>query len=188
MSKECEQCLQPSNNKFFNCAPRMNDGRNFTDYRPRCISNFQDLPPNVRNGSYEYRQFMIANAEKIIKDNRLKSYESNRCGPCVNPFNQGTMVPEQLIQKCNSSTCTFVVNDVNGVGLGRQYDNTKPENKAFLNAKEQEQQMLGNMENCCTSSLDDEKYYPYDYKSAGIVNERTSVPGGGYPFSATDRK
>ena len=29
----------PSNNKYFDCPPRMSDGRNFTDYRPSCDVN-----------------------------------------------------------------------------------------------------------------------------------------------------
>ena len=27
-------CKKTSNNKYFNCPPRMDDGRHFTDYRP----------------------------------------------------------------------------------------------------------------------------------------------------------
>lgn len=180
MSKECEQCLQPSNNKFFNCAPRMQDGRNFTDYRPRCMVN---SVADAQMNSYQSRQFMIQNAVDLMQKNRQVSYEQNRCGPCMEPFNQGTMMPEQLIQTCNASSCTFKVNDINGVGLGR--DSTP--NKAFLEAKMNEQKMLANLENCCATSLDDEKYFPFDYRVPS-TSDRVAIPGGGNPFSPSDRK
>ena len=185
MSKDCEQCLQPSNNKFLNCAPRMNDGRNFTDYRPRCIANFTNLPSSVANNSYEYRQYMIKNADQIMKNNRLMSYEANRCGPCVNPYNEGTMMPEQTIQHCNKNNCTFAVNDVNGVGLGRKSDQTMSQNE-FMKMKENEQKMLANMENCCATKIDDDQYYAFVYKQQQGI--RPSIPSGGYPYLPSDRK
>ena len=180
MSKECEQCLQPSNNKFFNCAPRMQDGRNFTDYRPRCMVN--SLVDSQMN-SYQSRQYMIQKANDLMQKNRNASYEKNRCGPCMEPFNQGTMLPEQIIQSCDQNSCSFKVNDINGLGLGRGsfFD------KAFLDAKTNEQKMLANLENCCASSTDDEKYYPFDYKLPSAT-DRMSIPGGGNPFSPSDRK
>ena len=32
-------CYKTTNNKYFNCPPRMSDGRHFTDYRPVCDVN-----------------------------------------------------------------------------------------------------------------------------------------------------
>ena len=32
-------CYKASNNKYFNCPPRMDDGRHFTDYRSSCDTN-----------------------------------------------------------------------------------------------------------------------------------------------------
>ena len=32
-------CYKTSNNKYFKCPPRMDDGRHFTDYRPNCHVN-----------------------------------------------------------------------------------------------------------------------------------------------------
>ena len=40
----------PSNNKYFDCPPRMHDGRNFTDYRPSCdVNNQYVVNGNVLN-------------------------------------------------------------------------------------------------------------------------------------------
>jgi len=186
MSKECAECSRPSNNKFFNCAPRMADGRNFTDYRPRCMQAEQPGAPTQAN-SYEYRQFLIKNADSLMKSNRQEAYKANMCGPCTTPYNQGTMLPEQSIMTCNESTCSSKVVQPNGLGVGRSYGADVNSQKAFLAAKESEQKMLGNLENCCAKPSDDMNYYPFDYNTTGVANSRASVPGGGYPLSATDR-
>lgn len=185
MSKACEHCEQPSNNKFSNCAPRMQDGRNFTDYRPRCIANFENVGGNQNPSSYEYRQYLVANASEIMMKNKQAAYKQNRCGPCMNPYNQGTMLPEQSLMKCDTNTCSFKLNDHMGIGLGRDYG--YPDNKEFKAAKNVEQEMLANYENCCATTNDDELYYAFDYKPSGIANERPSVPSGGMIMNSSDR-
>jgi len=191
MSKECSECSRTTSNKYFNCAPHMSDGRNFTDYRPRCVANFQHFPnnsvDNAAPSSYEYRQYLIKNADEMMKKNRQAAYQANMCGPCMSPYNEGTMAPEQTKQKCNSSTCTFYENNANGVGLGRDQGQGGSQ-AAFLAAKEAEQKMIGNMENCCAAPGDDLNYYPFDYKVSGVINERPSVPSGGSAMAATDRR
>lgn len=183
MSKECTQCQLPSDNKFTNCAPMMADGRNFTDYRPRCVANFP--LDNMPASSYEYRQFLIKNASELMKMNKETAYKSNKCGPCMSPYNQGTMLPEKEIMKCNASTCSITKNDPNGIGLGREYGETN--NANFLAAKKIEQEMIQNMENCCATREDDMNYYPVDYDNT-ISNYRSSFPSGGYAMAPNDRK
>lgn len=118
------------------CPLKMADGRAFTDYRPRCAIDFEAISKN----SYDYRQYMIQNAEAIMQKNRNVAYDANKCGPCVAPFNQGTMLPEQSMIKCNASTCTFSLVNPNGLGMGRQYgpDVMTDRERAFLRAREQE--------------------------------------------------
>lgn len=183
MSKECTQCDRPSNNKFTNCAPMMADGRNFTDYRPRCVTNFP--LDNMPGSSYEYRQYLIKNASEIIKQNKQTAYKENMCGPCVSPYNQGTMLPEQSIMKCNGSTCSVTLNNPNGIGLGRQYGETN--NAEFIAVKEAEQKMIENMENCCATRADDMNFYPVDYDTS-VHDYRASMPSGGHAMAPNDRK
>lgn len=114
----------------------MDDGRAFTDYRPRCAINFQNISMN----SYDYRQFLIMNAERLMQERRDAAWQANKCGPCVAPFNQGTMVPEQSMVTCNANTCQFKVTDPAGLGQGRQYGNgvmSEPE-RSFLAVREEE--------------------------------------------------
>lgn len=188
MSKECSDCSKPANNKFFNCAPRMADGRNFTDYRPRCIKNYEFFPENATPNAYEYRQFLIKNGQDLITKNKQIAYHANMCGPCTSPYFEGTMLPEQSMQKCNASTCTFGVNDRNGLGLGRDYGSLGGNQASFISTKEAEQKMISNMENCCSTQADDMNFYPFDYQTTGIINERPSVPSGGFAMAGTDRR
>ena len=114
----------------------MADGRAFTDYRPRCAINFKNISMN----SYDYRQFLIANAERLMQEGRDAAYQENKCGPCVAPFNEGTMLPEQSMVTCDASTCSFKVTDPNGLGMGRQYGNgimTDAE-RSFLAVRQEE--------------------------------------------------
>lgn len=109
-------------NEIFDCPPRMDDGRLFTSYYPRCFTNLE------RKNSYDYRQYMINNAIDIMEKNRhMKS-----CGPCMKPFNIGTMLPEESIVKCDKNTCRVVINDPNGLGQGRQDYELSDNHKEFI--------------------------------------------------------
>jgi hypothetical protein len=184
--KECGECSRVSNNKQFNCPPRMDDGRHFTDYRPRCLTNYM-FPKDVPINSYEYRQYLILNAEKLMESKRIAAYEQNACGPCMEPYDVGTMLPEQSMQECNTSTCKIYPNDQNGLGLGRQFMSVDEESRAgFMRNKQREQNHMKNNLNCCTSVADDMNYFPLD----GMVEQeyaRPSIPGGGEPFSGGSR-
>lgn len=186
--KTCEDCQRPSDNKSFNCPERMADGRLFTDYRPRCAQQYLDKINNKLTSSYDYRLYMITNAEEIMKQNAISSYMRAQCGPCVEPYEQGTMVPEVEKQVCNERTCSFSVNDPYGVGLGRQYYNPSVEQefkKKFLEEKQKEQDYFKNKGQCCGTLQDDLQYFPFD----GLVSKefaRPAVPGGGVPMSGSD--
>ena len=186
--KTCEDCERPSNNKFFNCPPRMADGRHFTDYRPRCTQQFQDKLTNKLMSSYEQRMFLTANAEELIHVNARNAYMTNRCGPCVEPYNEGTMVPEFEKQTCNARTCSFGVTDPYGLGLGRQFYTENVDEtfkKRFIEEKEKEQQFFKQSAQCCGTTNDNIQYYPID----GSVSDeypRPAVPGGGAPLTGGD--
>lgn len=187
--KKCEECERPSNNQYFNCPPRMSDGRHFTDYRPRCTQQYQDKVGNRLMSSYEQRMYLTTNAEEIIKSNARGAYLMNRCGPCVEPYDQGTMVPEFEKQTCNSRTCSFGVNDAFGLGLGRNFFTEEQDQsirKRFLEEKEKETAFFKQTSQCCGTTKDDLQYYPID----GLVDKeygRFAVPGGASPMTGGDR-
>lgn len=183
--KSCSECSRVSQNKHFDCPPRMSDGRHFTDYRPRCLLNtmFQSDQPMT---SFEYRKYLVSNADKLIGKDRTEAYNNNMCGPCVEPYDQGTMLPEQSMTVCDANVCKFYKNDDNGLGLGRVYTNV-PDSVAkqqFMKQKHKEQDYLKKNANCCVPSHSDD-YYPIGAIGDNYVG-RYATPSGATPFNAND--
>lgn len=100
----------------YNCPNRLSDGRHFTDYRPRCFTNYESLSKPM--SSYDYRMYLTHNAEKIMEDKRQHAYKKNMCDACVKP---STMLAEKDIQVCDARKCSFPKNDQCGLGVGRKY-------------------------------------------------------------------
>ena len=98
-------CYRTSNNKFLNAPPRMADGRHFTDYRPNCFINNRIKVDNKLVNSYDYRMFLTRNADKLIELNQKNTFIMNGNFECKEPYNQGTMLPEQDKVVCNIQTC-----------------------------------------------------------------------------------
>ena len=98
-------CYKTSNNKYFKCPPRMDDGRHFTDYRPNCHVNNLVRTNNAVINSHNYRMFLTHNGQKLMTLNRGYASEKNSCAPCQEPYHQGTMLPEQSVQVCNNKSC-----------------------------------------------------------------------------------
>lgn len=187
--KDCQECSRVSNNKYFNCPPRMSDGRHFTDYRPRCFGQYLQKINNNLPSSFDYRMYLTHNASEIMQNNAYNAYSDNRCGPCEEPYDIGTMLPEQSKQVCNSRMCSFNQGDNFGVGVGRQYidpEIEKEKRKDFLDAKIQENEYMKYNINCCTNISDDAQYYPID-GSIETVYDRYSSPSGGVPLSGGDK-
>ena len=112
-------CDKTSNNKYFNCPPRMADGRHFTDYRPNSYSNNLIRMSNNIIGSYDYRQYLINNAGKLMQDNRLYVNEKNGCSVSTTVKCNAQHVPFQ--NQCNVSLNNMECNVVNPQGVGTNY-------------------------------------------------------------------
>ena len=106
------------------CLSRMQDGRAFTDYRPRCTIQYQFRDENKFSSSYDTRMFLTHNVDELMKANLERSEKLNVCEECFSKNETGTMLPEKNFVKCNSRTCDFQ-NNVNmyGLGTGRVYNN-----------------------------------------------------------------
>ena len=188
--KSCNDCTRETNNANFNC-PIRGDYRLFTDWRPRCSTQYMDMVDNNLPSSLEYRMFLTHNADDIIKKNATNAYMKARCGPCVeNPdWNTGTMLPEFDSQECNSRTCTYRVADPMGLGRQRKYfddDMDKQLRKEFIKEKEKENNYFKQSAECCGTNVDDMYYYPID----GEISEsysRFAVPSGGKMMRGGDR-
>ena len=100
----CE-CESGCDNQYYNCPPRMEDGRHFTDYRPRCAVNYDSQPRPM--SAYDYRMYLTEHAEDMMKKSREVAYKKNSCEPCENR----TVFPDNVIAKCNKRTCAYAVID-----------------------------------------------------------------------------
>lgn len=182
-------CNRETDNSHFNC-PIKGDNRLFTDWRPRCAMQYQNVINNQLPSSLDERMFLTNNASEIMKQNAQKAYMKSSCGNCVDEpnWNQGTVLPEFDTQICNKRTCSFNVTEPYGLGRGRQYftdDSDREMHKKFINEKEKENNFFKRNAEICATNEDNLRYYPLD----GIVKSeynRYSVPGGSKLMSGGD--
>tara|TARA_B110000259_G_scaffold173311_1_gene206457 strand:+ start:316 stop:729 length:414 start_codon:yes stop_codon:yes gene_type:complete len=102
----------------------MDDGRHFTTYVSRCVLNNNVSGGNAMN-SYEYRMYLQHNAEKIMNENKNVAGSNNKCEPCFDFNEDGTMVPELNKFECNANMCTLKDNNSSGIGTGRNHNVVK---------------------------------------------------------------
>ena len=105
-------CDKTSNNKYFNCPPRMDDGRHFTDYRPNGYVNDLIRYSNKVMSSYDARQFLIANATKLMGVQQEYNRIMNGCEEC-----NAQPIPHETKCVVNKSYSVCYPDDCNGVGI-----------------------------------------------------------------------
>tara|TARA_R110002073_G_scaffold331148_2_gene515652 strand:- start:310 stop:645 length:336 start_codon:yes stop_codon:yes gene_type:complete len=105
-----------SDNHELNFPARMSDGRQFTDYRPNCFLN-NEMGQNM--GSWQYRTFLIRNANQIHQKFVNEQVDKNQCQGCT-----GAPVPDvkTVVDCTNQRTCWYNMKDQNGLGQGRKYN------------------------------------------------------------------
>jgi hypothetical protein len=85
--------------------------------------------------------------------NRTNACQKNCCGPCKQPYDIGTMMPEQGSVDCSTGTCNFKPLDKNGVGVGRTYSNQPLHCPSWPSDPSQVSK------NCCTPAKNNFDYY-----------------------------
>jgi hypothetical protein len=185
----CGSCSRASENRAWDCPPRMADGRLFTDYRPQCVQSLQ-YREDAMQSSHDYRQYMIQHGISIINQERDQAAKKAECGPCVLPYHLGTMAPEADQWVCNKQTCKRVATGMGGmaIGTGRSYGldpslmHVDRENKQYW--EERQSRLTKSPANCCGcgSSADIRRI-----KVRGSPS-RFATPGAGIPLntSSTD--
>lgn len=172
-----KNCYNTSNNKYFDCPPRMADGRHFTDYRPNCYVNNLLRANNKISDSFNYRSFLTDNANSLMNINRAYACQKNCCGSCTKPYNTGTMLPEETMVYCDKTNCNVNVNNVKGLGQGRDYGLKTNCNKWPSKFP------INQPYNCCS---DDKNLFNYYNNSEEEESTRHSIPSGGKIMSGGD--
>jgi hypothetical protein len=88
---------------------RMADGRQFTDYRSSCYVNL----PEQSMTTYQYRQFLKHNAEKIMNNFETINEHISGCDVC----SDYDIVQPHLALTCDGESCNRSINDHAGVGI-----------------------------------------------------------------------
>ena len=95
-------CYSGSNNIHFDYPAIMSDGRLFTLRDPSCMRNTMIKQSAGINDNYQYRQYLIKNAENIIKSNSHNSCD--QCCFCKNLHNNKKPTNNKYIyQSCADS-------------------------------------------------------------------------------------
>ena len=102
------------NNKYPNCPALMNDGRLFTDYRSHDYVNNIYRMSSGTVSSYDYRQYLINNANDIMKNNREHAQQMSNCSPC-------TAQPVPFLRECDSNLTSTECKMLNPNGIGTKY-------------------------------------------------------------------
>jgi len=105
-------CNKTSNNKYFDCPARMDDGRTFTDYRPsNTVDDMIRYSNNVMS-SYEYRQFLINNANNIMNVNNQYTVDKVSMSNCTAPE-----MPFKTVCDVNKQYSKCAPTNLNGIGI-----------------------------------------------------------------------
>lgn len=81
--QQCTSCHKPTAlhyNEQDNCPFRMSDGRSLGDfvYGPRCEHQYQQQFDKGITSSFDYKHFLIQNAEQLMKTNAQKAFYSTQ--------------------------------------------------------------------------------------------------------------
>ena len=177
-------CYKTSDNKYFNCPPRMSDGRHFTDYRPNCHVNDMIKTDNNISNSFQYRQFLQQNGEQLMNKHREIVCEKNNCGPCDETKEgfKSTALKEKYMFVTDGRIGKMVLNDVNGIGTGRKYYTFSQDTEC----KDLPKAWPKNKNNKCASPLDNFAYIGDLEKLPDA--DRVAVPGGGCMVNGPELK
>lgn len=100
-------CYSGCNNIHFGFPPLMADGRNYADWLPGDQINNQIRKENGIKSNYEYRQFLVNNADQIMRQNSIEACD--QCCSC--PARYGDDQPNTgspfLYKSCTQSTQPF---------------------------------------------------------------------------------
>jgi hypothetical protein len=73
-------CYTGSNNIHFNFPPIMADGRNFASWQPGAVVNEKIREESGIKSNWQYRKYLMENADQIIKYNQLGACEQSSGG------------------------------------------------------------------------------------------------------------
>lgn len=80
-------CYSGTNNIHFDFPPIMNDGRNYASWQPGAVINNEIRKEQGIKSNWQYRKYLIENADTIIKNNQLSACD--QCCACPARYGNG---------------------------------------------------------------------------------------------------
>ena len=114
--------------------------------------------------------------QKLMELNRKEACGKNCCGPCQQPYQISTTMPENSALVTGAPvTC----------GQKTSQPSSIPTNSASpLACPEWNAGVIDASKNCCTPAAAAANYYPLSMKD--VIVPRLAVPGGGVPLTGGD--
>lgn len=103
------QCRSGSDNIHYDFPPIMEDGRNFANWLPSCEINERVRIANGIQSNFEYRMFLMGNADSLIKQNQVDACD--QCGACVYQTARPINIGKYLFKSCADTTRPFGYED-----------------------------------------------------------------------------
>ena len=97
-------CYSGSNNIYFGSPPLMTDGRNYASWQPEAVINKTLQEKSGINSNWEYRKYLVDNADSIMKFNQVESCDQCCSCPAVYGNNQPIPRTPYLFKSCTDST------------------------------------------------------------------------------------
>ena len=98
-------CYSGSNNIHFDFPPIMSDGRNYATWQPGAVINANIRKEQGIKTNWQYRKYLIHNADNIIKHNQMSACD--QCCTCPifsNNINVLSPTTPYLYKSCTDST------------------------------------------------------------------------------------
>ena len=114
-------CYAGSNNIHFDYPPLMSDGRNFSNWNPTCAINDKLMDGQGIQTNYQYRQYLIKNADAIIQTNQVAACD--QCCKCQYGKNQAkNQSGKYIYSSCSDASQPFgyETSDLKNMYVSRQ--------------------------------------------------------------------
>ena len=149
-------CYSGSNNIHFDSPPIMNDGRNYSKWQPAAILNNEIRKSENIQTNWQYRNYLVNNAEKIIKHNQQEACDE--CCSCPAKYSDQSLTPIEVRQLNNSSNTPFLYSSCSDKSTPYGYETSNLKN-IYLQDHELQARMIAPV-------LTQDQYLAQNYKNA----------------------
>jgi hypothetical protein len=100
-------CYSGSNNIHFDFPPIMADGRNFANWQPGAVINEKIRENAGITSNWQYRKFLVENAETIIKNNQVAACDECCSIPVMRQIGGQQQNSPYLYHSCSDNSQPF---------------------------------------------------------------------------------